>query len=116
MPARAVTTNSNDFNSALIEAFEESIREILGPAVLESLYRGLEKRYDARKDEIPYRLETAFGLLSNIFGLQGSHTLSRQIARRLYKKLGLPPGEIEGYTLMESIEAAKRMLAAGTPQ
>ena len=114
MPAQAVTRNSNEFNSALFEAFEESIREILGPAVLESLYNGLEKKYDVHRDELPYRLETAFGLLSNIFGLQGSHTLSRQIARRLYKKLGLPPGEIEGYTLLECIEAAKRMLATST--
>ena len=114
MLAQAVTRNGNDFNSALIEAFEESIREILGPAVLESLYEGLEKHYDVHRDELPYRLETAFALLSNIFGLQGSHTLGRQIARRLYRKLDLPPSQVEGYTLLECIEAAKRMLATDT--
>jgi len=93
------------------EAFDESIREILGPVVLESLYTSLEKHYDVRSDELPYRLETAHQLLSDLFGFRGSNTLGRQIARRLYKKLNLRFVAYPGFKLTDYIELAKRRLA-----
>jgi phage baseplate assembly protein W len=49
-----------EFNSVLLEAIDESIGELLGQRVLESLYSALEKHNDVTRDELPYRLDTAY--------------------------------------------------------
>jgi hypothetical protein len=100
-----------EFNHALVEAMDEVIGEMLGRKVLKSLYTALETHYDVTKDEIPYRIETAYKILKDVFGVQGSTTISNSIVRRLYQKLGLDFEEIAGIRLMEYVEIAKRKLA-----
>jgi len=100
-----------EFNDVLVEAIEESISEILGRRALEALYVGLEKRYDVKRDEVPYRIETAFKILSDTFGTKGSQILGMRVVRRLYKKLNLPLYESPSRSFSKYIENAKNALA-----
>ena len=93
------------------EAIDESISELLGQKVLESLYSVLQKHYDVTRDELPYRLDTAYKLLGEVFGIRATRTISKSISRRLYQKLNL---EFEGTAdlgLTEYVEIAKKKLA-----
>jgi DNA-binding MarR family transcriptional regulator len=93
-----------------LEAVDEVISEILGHDVLGSLYVALEKQYDVTKDEIPYRMDTVYKILREIFGVQGSTTLTERIVRRLYENLNLEFEEVDGLQLMDYVEIAKRKL------
>jgi len=59
------------------------------------------------RDELPYRLEMAYEILREIFGIQGGRT----IARRLYEKLGLRFEEVPKFELMDYVEIAKNKLS-----
>ena len=85
--------------------------ELLGREVLRSLYLALENQYDVTKDEVPCRIETAYKILRDVFGVKGAGTLSRRIVRRLYDKLDLKFDEVDGLHLMEYVDIAKRKLA-----
>jgi hypothetical protein len=102
-----------EFNSALLAAIDESISELLGQRVLESLYSVLERRYDVTRDELPYRLDTAYMLLGEVFGIHATRTISKSIIRRLYGKLNLEFEDVAGLGLMEEVEMAKKKLAQG---
>ena len=99
-----------DFNRVFLETVDEVISEMLDREVLRSLYIALENRYDVTKDEIPYRLETAYKILEDVFGAQGSGTVTKRIAYRLYQKLDLEFEEVGGLRLMDYLEIAKRKL------
>jgi len=71
----------------LLKAIDESVGELLGQKVLESLHSVLEKHYDVTRDELPYRLDTAYRLLGEVFGIQATRTISKSKVRRLYEKL-----------------------------
>ena len=102
-----------EFNSILLEAIDESIGELLGQVVLGALYSVLEKRYDVTRDELPYRLDTAYKLLGEVFGIQATRTISKSISRRLYEKLNLKFDDAAGLGLMEYVDMAKKKLAQG---
>ena len=102
-----------EFNSALLEAIDESLGEVLGQRVLESLYSVLEKHYDVTREELPYRLDTAYKLLGEVFGIQATRTISKSIVRRLYEKVNLEFEDAAGLGLMEYVEMAKKKLAQG---
>jgi len=69
-----------EFNTVLLEAFDQAICEMLGATVLQALYDRLAKRDDVSRDELPYRLETAFEQLEQVFGVKGAKTIGRAIA------------------------------------
>lgn len=96
-----------EFNELLCQALDDSISELLGQNVLPSLYAALEKHYSISRDELPYRLETIYSILENVFGVRGSRTIEKHVARRFYKKLDLPFSEVDGYTLKDYVEAVK---------
>jgi hypothetical protein len=97
----------------LLEAIDESIGELLGQRVLESLHSLLEKRYDVTRDELPYRLDTAYKLLGEVFGIQATGTISTHIIRRLYQKLNLEFEDAADLGLIQGVELAKKRLAQG---
>ena len=99
-----------EFNDALVDAIDETIREVLSPQVLDSLYVALKKRFDVGRDELPYRVETLYELLAEFFGVVGSRTLSRGIARRLFQKLDLEFKNLSEVGLEGYVEEAKRQL------
>ena len=97
-----------EFNSALQESIDESISELLGQKVLESLYSVLQKQYDVTRDELPYRLDTAYKLLGEVFGIQATRTISKSISRRLYQKLNLDFEDAVDLSLTQYVEIAKK--------
>lgn len=102
-----------EFNIVLLEAIDRGISDVLGPNVLQSLYDGLARTHSITRDELPYHLETCFEVLQNVFGVRGAKTIGRNIAHRLYEKLGFDFEDIPYHSLNDYIESAKRKLAEG---
>ena len=100
-----------EFNDAMADAIDDSIRELFSPQVLEQFHNVLLGRYDVTHSELPYRLETAYKILTNVFGMKGADTIGRMIVRRLYEKLGLQFNVSPGLSLMDYVEIAKKKLA-----
>jgi len=73
----------------MADAIDESISELFSPGVLEEFHNALLRQYDITRDEMPYRLESAIKLLTNVFGLKATDTIGRVILRRLYRKFDL---------------------------
>ena len=102
-----------EFNSTLLEAIDESIGELIGERVLKSLYSLLQKHYDVTRDELPYRLDTVYKLLREVFGIHATGTISKRIIRRLYLKLNLEFEDSADLGLKEYVDIAKNKLAKG---
>jgi len=83
---------------------------MLGANVLPSLYAALEKRYAVTRDELPYRLETMYSVLENVFGFSGSRIIENHIVRKFYHNLGLSFGIVDGYILKDYVEAARKKI------
>jgi hypothetical protein len=78
--------------------------------VVESLYLHLKTVHSTPRDEVPYRLGILVSILERIFGLRGSKTISKAIARKVYAKLGLTLLDLPDRTLLEHVEEAKLRL------
>jgi hypothetical protein len=96
-----------EFNAEVKTAIDSTIEAVLGPKVLDTLYDALKQHYSIESDEAPYRLDTLFSVLENTFGFQGSRTISRAIARRVY---GLKFRELPNYRLQDYLDLAKKEL------
>jgi hypothetical protein len=99
-----------EFNDILVESIDETITALLSQEVLNALYVHLEKVHSISKDEVPYRLETLFSTLQKTFGVTGSKTISRAVAKKFYAQLQLPFPDLHGnldLTLTEYVEEAK---------
>jgi hypothetical protein len=99
-----------EFNQALNESIDEVLSELLGPAVLKSFYVSLETYHAITRDELPYRLDTAYAVLEQVFGVKGARTIGMRFAQRLYQKFHLPFAPDDGYTTLEYFDAAKKKL------
>lgn len=100
-----------EFNDALLEAIDETIQGLFSRRVLEALNAALANRYDVTRDELPYRLDTLHKILHDLCGIRGSETINRQIAHRLYQKLGIKFVEVPHLGLSDYVEIAKNKLA-----
>ena len=106
MPPDAV-----DFNDALCSAIDETIVELLGRHVLDTVYVVLKVKYDVKRDELPYRLDTLYQLLGNTFPARPAGIIGTRIARKFYAKIGLSFNEQEGHTLLNYVEDAKARIS-----
>ena len=88
--------------------------ELVGRDAVKALYGYLEKNHDISKNELPYRLETAYSVLENVFGAKGARTIGIRIARRLYQKLNLPFVSELHYTPLEYLDMATKKLGMVT--
>lgn len=88
-----------EFYSAFSKATDETISELLGTSVLDSLYAHLAGTHNVTRDQLPYRLDTAYALLEKVFGPKGARTISRSIIRRFYRKLNVEFKEDHDHTL-----------------
>ena len=103
-----------EFNELFCRAVDESISEILGANVRSSLYAALEKQYAVTRDELPYRLETMYAVLENVFGFRSSRIIENHIIRKFYHNLNLPFDTVDGYTLKDYVEAARKKIETMT--
>ena len=75
-----ITQNTRDLNSAISFAIDATIVDVLGAASLITLYDKLPGRYSITRDELPYRTETLYKVLEDVFGIFGAKTLGSVIA------------------------------------
>jgi hypothetical protein len=112
--ASSVRTLDPNFDSLLINAIDETMSDLFGPVVAQSLHEHLLKFYEVRTEEIPYKLDTLNSTLERTFGAS-SKTICKAITRKFYAKLGLAFYDYPGRTLLESVEQAriKRRVGGG---
>jgi hypothetical protein len=106
------TSRLREFNELFCQAVDESISEILGANVLTSLYGALEKQHAVSREELPYRLETMYAVLENVIGIRSSRVIENHIIRKFYHNLDLPFETVDGYTLKDYVEAARKKIEA----
>ena len=72
------------FNRLLLDAVDESL-SCLGESPKQLIYVQLEKEFDIKKHEIPYKIDNCGRALERIFG-QGASFLEIQIMKHLHAK------------------------------
>jgi len=75
-----------DFDELLLEAVDEGLSAV-GESSKEAIYFHLEKSFNVKKDEIPFRIDDFAKAIEKIFGL-GANFLEILIMKRLYEKVG----------------------------
>jgi hypothetical protein len=97
-----------DFEQLLLEAVDEELTS-LGESSKQALYFHLEKGFNVKKDEIPYKTEAFVDAIEKIFGL-GANYLEILIMKRLYEKIGqgVKVDGCKDLTFTEYVTVAKR--------
>lgn len=103
-----MTETGRDFNGTLKKAINETIQSLLGPGVLEALYRVLAEKHSVTTEELPCRMEKLWEVLEQGLGHVSSRTVGRSIAKRFYSELGLQFVPNPEWTLLDYLEEAKR--------
>ena len=98
-------------NETLCGAIDDTMVEVLGRRVLDTMYVMLKVKYDVGRDELPYRLDTLYQILGNAFPIRTAGVIGTRIALRFYTRLGLTFHDHEGYTLLDYVQEAKSKLA-----
>jgi hypothetical protein len=93
-----------DFEKLLLEAVDEGLAS-LGESSKQAIYFHIEKSFNVKKKEIPYRIETFAKAVEKIFGL-GANFLEMLIVKKLFEKIG------EVFEWHESTEFAFTMYVA----
>jgi hypothetical protein len=75
------------FNQILLEAIDDTLSS-LSESVKKSLYYHLEKIFNIKKYEIPYRIDDFSDALERIFGL-GARPLEIMLIKHLHNRIGI---------------------------
>lgn len=96
------------FEKLLLEAVDEALAS-LGDSAKQSIYFHIERKFEIRKSEIPYRVEEFTEGLEKIFGL-GARFIEILVMKRLYERIGQPLEWDEDKELVfaEYVVAARR--------
>jgi len=108
----SVRTIDPNFDRLLVKAIDETMADLFGPVVVQSLHDHLLKFYEVRMEEVPHKLDTLTSTLDRTFGAS-SKTICKAITRKFYAKLGLAFYDNPGGTLPENVERARMVLRAG---
>jgi hypothetical protein len=113
-----MTMQTADFDSALLESIDETVRGLLGQKVLDALYANLENKSGIKREAIPNQIPALSLVFEKHFG-SAAPTIVRAIARKLYSKLSVQFTSKEGYSLADYVKDAKnrrdRSLATWNP-
>ena len=100
--------NSKRIDDYIAVSIDESIAEMLGGAVVDSFFIHLNEQGISRKDA-PKKVALFCSLLDETFGIQ-SKAIQRNIAKRLFDKLGLIITLDEDKQLIEYVREAKEKM------
>lgn len=97
-----------DFNKLLLEAVDEGLSS-LGESAKQAIYFHLEKRFNVKKQKIPFKIEAFVDGIEKIFGV-GANFLEILIIKRLYEKIGwvFEWDESTDFTFTKYVAVAKR--------
>ena len=101
-----------DFNSEVKTLLDSVISGITGSSVLDAMYAHLREQYNITPEEVPYRLNTVTTVLQNVFGVIGTKTIEKAVARRLFQNYQVDFVDTLGNDLSGYIELCKKRLAA----
>ncbi len=85
-----VQTNSaktENFDEILVHCIHNTIAEVIGSRVWDTIYLHLVSTYGVTKGELPSCLESLQAVLGKALGPIGARTISRAIAKKLYAEL-----------------------------
>jgi len=99
--------NEHEFRSLLLASVDEVIREVLGERPLRAVFSSLKRSFNIKREEIPERLEDFQKALAELFG-NGAPVITRAVARRLCRRLGIPYYERSDYDFKMYVEDCKR--------
>jgi hypothetical protein len=86
LPRGVALLAKRDFDKLLLEAVDEGLSS-LGEPSKQAIYFHLERGFNVKKQEIPYKIEAFAKAIEKIFGL-GANFLESLIMKRLYEKIG----------------------------
>jgi hypothetical protein len=101
-------SQQNQFQEALLKAVDEGLL-VLGASVKQAVYYYIERYYNIKREEIPFKPKEFHEALENIFGF-GAKVLEKLVVKTFYEILGLTFEEHEDWTLIEYITFAKNLL------
>ena len=97
----------HEFCSLLLASLDDVIREVLGERPRKAVFSSLERRFHIKREEIPERLEDFQKALGELFG-NGAPVVTRAVARRLCRRVGIPYYERSDYDFKMYVEDCKR--------
>jgi len=103
-----VDLRSRRVEEYIASSVDEAIGEMLGQAVVDYFYAVLREKGISRRD-LSGRMRLFCSLLDDEFGVQ-SAAIQRQVARKLFGKLGLEFSHDEQKMLLNYIQDAKEMI------
>jgi len=97
-----------EFDKLLLEAVDEGLASV-GESSKQAIYFHLEKRFNVKKQEIPFKIEAFGDGIEKIFGL-GADFLKILIMKQIHKKAGqgFKWPKSKDLTFTEYVAAAKR--------
>jgi hypothetical protein len=100
--------SKRDFDKLLLEAVNKGLSS-LGESSKQAIYFHLEKSFNVKKQEIPFKIEAFANGIEKIFGL-GANFLETIIVKSLYGKIGevFEWHESTDLTFTEYVAMAKR--------
>jgi hypothetical protein len=100
--------SKSKFEKLLLEAVDEGLSS-LGEPSKQAIYFHLEKSFNIKKEEIPYKTKSFKEAIEKIFGL-GANFLEILIMKRLYEKIGgaFECNESTDFAFTEYVAIAKR--------
>lgn len=109
LPRGVTPLSKRNFEKLLLEAVDEGLSS-LGEPSKQAIYFHLEKRFNIKKKEIPYKIETFAKAIEKIFGL-GANFLEILVMKRLYEKTGevFEWHESTEFTFTKYVAVAKRV-------
>jgi hypothetical protein len=105
---REPTLHSRDFDRALMEAVDEGLGW-LGKSARETIYHHLERDFNIKRRDIPFKVEKFAEAIEQIFGT-ASALLEIQIMKTLHEKVGdshMVFPETQNLVFTEYVEAVK---------
>jgi hypothetical protein len=99
------------FNEIVCQAIDQTLTELLGPRVTETVYTHLTERFGIDRNELPYRIDTLCSVLQGVFGIKGARVIERKMARNLYDRILLPFNDQEGLGFEDFLERAKETVS-----
>jgi len=104
------------FRQLLLESIDESVRSILGDAILRAFFARLLKDFNLRREEILERIEDFQNGLERIFGSVSASVMTRAIIRTFCGKLQIPYHRSDEFSFKMYVEDCRRRYAeTGSP-
>lgn len=96
------------FRHLLLESIDESLRNVFGEGVGQTIFDQLEDKFSLRREEVPQRVHDFEKGLTAMVGSPAAAVLIRLIVRNISAKLGIPYHQKMDYGFKMYVEDCKR--------